>query len=98
MSVTTTDPGFAPASEVMGVKLSDLKAMVDAARAIGAKRIRIGECEVELAAPADEPKPPDMNERQLADLAKELAGDMPDAVDLLMWSAPGPLPSEESQA
>ena len=98
MAVTTTDPGVAPAVEVMGVKLSDLKAMVDAARSIGATRLRIGECEVEIPAEAPPEEPPTLTDKQLEALTKELLGDMPDESDLLHWSVPGPLPSEASKA
>lgn len=83
--------------EVMGVKLHELKAMAAAARAIGAKRLRIGECEVELsdAPPAEDQV---VSEKAMAELAKELRGGMPSDDDLLHWSVPGPLPSEASKA
>ena len=95
MTWTTTAP-VTPADEVMGVKLTDLKAMVDAARAIGAKRLRIGECEVELA--PQEVEPPQMSQAEFDKLASDVFGKTPDEGDLLMWSTPGPLPSEASKA
>ena len=96
MTTTTTDPGLAPVSEVRGVKLHELRAMVDAARAIGARRLRIGEIEVEVA--PVEAEPPNLSPAEAARLAEDVFGKMPDENDLLHWSVPGPLPSEASKA
>lgn len=95
MTWTMTAPA-APAEEVRGVKLTELKAMVDAARAIGAKRLRIGECEVELA--PVEAEPPQLSQAEQDRLAQDVFGKLPDESDLLHWSVPGPLPSEASKA
>ena len=95
MTTTSTMP-FNEEQTVMGTKLSDLRAMVDAARAIGAKRLRIGECEVELA--PQEAEPPQMSQAEFDKLASDVFGKTPDEGDLLMWSTPGPLPSEASKA
>ena len=83
-------------AEVMGVKLHELKAMADAARAIGAKRLRIGDCEVELAPVEAEAAAP--TQADADKLAREMFGQVPSDDDLLHWSVPGPLPSEASKA
>ena len=95
MTWTSTAP-IEAADEVMGVKLHELKKMAAAARAIGAKRLKIGECEVELA-PVDA-EPPQMTQAEADRLASEVFGRLPDEGDLLHWSVPGPLPSEASKA
>lgn len=82
--------------EVMGVKLHELKAMADAARAIGAKRLRIGDCEVELAPVEAEAAEPTQAESDK--VIRDAFGQMPSEDDLLHWSVPGPLPSEASKA
>ena len=80
------------------VKISELRQMVEVARAIGAKRIRVGECEIEIADAPAPAEPPELTPAEVKQLEKDVFGPMPDDADLLEWSVPGPLPSEASKA
>ena len=68
----------------------DIEARVALMRRLGIKRLSLDGIDVELG---DEPVPA---ARQVTDaeLAEFLKGAAPDGDDALMWSAPGPLPSE----
>ena len=68
--------------------------MADMCRRHGLRRLKLGEVEIELA-PGE---PPMVAEEQpVRALEEALAGAMPPDGDLLFWSTPGPLPSEESK-
>ncbi len=79
------------------MSLNDLQTLIDLLRRNGVVRYRAEGVEIDLgplpAAASAAPRP-----EVPIDVERLANGDMPPPDDLLMWSAGGPLPSEEREA
>lgn len=78
----------------MDYREASLESIVRVMRRLGVKRYRRGDVELELS---DRPVPaqPSSNEE---DVSEALGPQMPAEDDLMFWSAPGALPSEERES
>lgn len=74
----------------MKVTQAQMKKLIALAREQGLKRIRLGDFEAELL-------PVQAAAAEQGAIKTDLLS-MPTDEDMLLWSAPGPLPSEEKQA
>ncbi len=75
----------------------DLQALIDFLRRNGVVRYRADGVEIDLG-PLPAAAPAALRPEAPIEVERLANGDMPPTDDLLMWSAGGPLPSEEREA